>query len=88
MRDKLVAMRGQQQVDGKLGRGGRVLDHVARPGHGEALLDERAEDVVDALAGQARLSRDLGGRERVTPDQRQIGLGLVAGESQTGELGD
>ena len=55
---------------------------------GEALLDEAAQHVVDALARQAGLARDLGRGERVAPDQRQVRLRLVARQAQAGQLPD
>jgi hypothetical protein len=83
---KLVAMRGQQQVDREVGGSGRVLHHVARPRDGETLLDEAAQDVVDALSRQPGLARHLRRRERVAADERQVRLGLVAGQPKAREL--
>src|SRR6187401_2085965 len=79
-------MCGEQQVYGQLRSRRRVLDDVARPGHGETLLHERDQDVVDALSRQTRLARDLCRRERIAPYEREVSLGLVAGETEASKL--
>ena len=58
------------------------------PSRGKSLLDERAQNVVDALTRQARLPCYLRCCEGVTPDQGQVRLRLVTRQSQTGQLGD
>ena len=54
----------------------------------EALVDEAAQHVVDALAGQIGLARDLGGRERLAPDERGVGAGLVGRQAEPGQARD
>ena len=81
-------MRLDQPRHGQLRRRGRVLDHLAGARRGEALLHQAAEHVVDALARQAGLARDLRRRVRIAANQRQVGLGLVRGEAEAGQLPD
>ena len=85
---ELAAVLGDEAVDSELGRDRRVLHDRAGSGRGEALLDEAAQHVVDTLAGEAGLARNLGGGERVTTEEGDVRLGLVRGQAELGELGN
>src|SRR5262249_49092779 len=53
----------------------------------ETLVDEARKHVVDALARNVREAGRLCGGRRVAPQEREIRLGLVAGQSEATELG-
>ncbi len=54
----------------------------------EALVHEAAQHVVDALAGQVGLARDLGGREGLAPDERGVCPRLVGREAEASQARD
>ncbi len=85
---EVVPMRLEQVRDRDLGRCGGVLDDITWTCRREALLDEAAEDVVDALAGEAGLACDLRGGVGVAPDEGEIRLGLVGGQAETRQVRD
>ena len=79
---------GEQVLECRPGRGGRVLDDRARPADRQAFPDQAGQDVVDALPRHAGETCDLRRGGRATPGEREIGLGLVAGETESGQLRD
>jgi hypothetical protein len=83
-----LALRGEESLDGDLGPDRRVLHLGARASRRQALLDERPQHVVDALAGDTRLARDLGGREGVAADQRGVRPALIGRQAEPGQAGD
>ena len=83
-----IALQAHQPLDRQLRSDGRVLDGRTGSRRRESLVHEAAQHVVDALSGQVRLARDLGGREGLAPDERGICPRLVCRQAEAGQARD
>ena len=80
--EEIPAARYHQALKGMRGLGRRVPEHVARPYGGQPLLNQAAEDVVNALTRQVGTSGHLGCGEGAAAHQRDERPGLIPREPE------